>query len=180
MNNTEMAKELTKIAFEIMDDNIDSHNAPRILLNCILEIYRKEENSPVKDLNIQVDLQDFIEELKNNHICDETFRKELDKTWDKLITKINPKLFFKVQLNTKMNETPIEALNLSVRAYNNLKRAGYKTIGELADAIASGIDIRKINKCGTRSYEEIMEKLFSYQYNVLPQEKRADYIDQKV
>lgn len=75
-----------------------------------------------------------------------------------------------------MSETPIEALDLGVRAYNSLKRAGYGTIGELAEAIASGVEISKIRNCGTKSRREIMEKLFFYQYNVLPQEKRSNYI----
>ncbi len=75
-----------------------------------------------------------------------------------------------------MSETPIEALDLSVRAYNSLKRAGYGTIGDLAEAIAGGTEISKIRNCGVKSRREIMEKLFLYQYSALPQEKRAKYI----
>ncbi len=75
-----------------------------------------------------------------------------------------------------MSETPIEALDLGVRAYNSLKRAGYSTIGELAEAIASGTDISRIRNCGSKSRREIMEKLCLYQYSVLPQEKKNKYI----
>ncbi|WP_026528393.1 DNA-directed RNA polymerase subunit alpha C-terminal domain-containing protein [Butyrivibrio sp. VCD2006] len=64
-----------------------------------------------------------------------------------------------------------EALDLGVRAYNSLKRAGYSTIGELAEAIAEGTEIAKIRNCGAKSCREIMEKLFLYQYTKL-QEKR--------
>ncbi len=83
-------------------------------------------------------------------------------------------------LNTKMSETPIESLDLSVRAYNSLKRAGYVNIGDLAQDIAGGTEISKIRNCGAKSCREIMEKLFLYQYSVLPQEKRAGYIREVV
>lgn len=97
-------------------------------------------------------------------------------TGNRIHEKKGGKFFFNVYLNSKMSETPIEALDLGVRAYNSLKRAGYGTIGELAEAIASGVEISKIRNCGTKSRREIMEKLFFYQYNVLPQEKRSNYI----
>ena len=86
------------------------------------------------------------------------------------------KFFFNFYLNSKAAEAPIEALDLGVRAYNSLKRAGYSTIGELAQAIADGTEIAKIRNCGAKSCREIMEKLFLYQYSALPQEKRAKYI----
>ncbi len=97
-------------------------------------------------------------------------------TGDHVHEKKGGKFFFKIYLNSKMSETPIETLDLGVRAYNSLKRAGYSTIGELAEAIASGTEINKIRNCGTKSCREIMEKLFLYQYSALPQEKRAKYI----
>jgi DNA-directed RNA polymerase alpha subunit len=97
-------------------------------------------------------------------------------TGDRVHEKRGGKFFFKIYLNSKMSETPIEALDLGVRAYNSLKRAGYGTIGDLAEAIASGTEISKIRNCGSKSCREIMEKLFLYQYSALPQEKRAKYI----
>ncbi|WP_026489913.1 DNA-directed RNA polymerase subunit alpha C-terminal domain-containing protein [Butyrivibrio sp. XBB1001] len=97
-------------------------------------------------------------------------------TGDRIHEKKGGKFFFKFYLNSKMSETPIETLDLGVRAYNSLKRAGYSTIGELAEDIASGAEISKIRNCGTKSCREIMEKLFLYQYSCIPQEKRARYI----
>jgi DNA-directed RNA polymerase alpha subunit len=97
-------------------------------------------------------------------------------TGDRIHEKKGGKFFFKVYLNSRMSETPIEALDLSPRAYNSLKRAGYATIGNLAEAIASGSEIRRIRNCGSKSCREIMEKLFLYQYSLIPQEKKANYI----
>jgi DNA-directed RNA polymerase alpha subunit len=97
-------------------------------------------------------------------------------TGDRIHEKKGGKFFFKIYLNSKMSETPIEALELGVRAYNSLKRAGYSTIGDLAESIASGTEISKIRNCGSKSCREIMEKLFLYQYSLIPQEKKANYI----
>ncbi|WP_026653310.1 DNA-directed RNA polymerase subunit alpha C-terminal domain-containing protein [Butyrivibrio proteoclasticus] len=101
-------------------------------------------------------------------------------TGDRVHEKKGGKFFFNIYLNSKMSETPIETLELGVRAYNSLKRAGYSTIGELAEAISSGTEISKIRNCGAKSCREIMEKLFLYQYSALPQEKRVGYVKEVV
>ena len=90
------------------------------------------------------------------------------------------KFYFNFYLNNKAGDTPIEALDLGVRAYNSLKRAGYSTIGELAEAIAEGTEIAKIRNCGAKSCREIMEKLFLFQYNTLPHEKREGYVKEVI
>ncbi len=94
----------------------------------------------------------------------------------KVHDKKGGKFYFNLYLNQGMIDTPIEALDLSIRAYHSLQRAGYFKIGTLAEAIAGGVEISKIRNCGSKSCREIMEKLFLYQYNALPQEKRADYV----
>ena len=54
----------------------------------------------------------------------------------KIYEKKGEKFYFNFYLNKRAEETQIEALDLGVRAYNSLKRAGYSTIGELVVAIA--------------------------------------------
>lgn len=75
-----------------------------------------------------------------------------------------------------MGDAPIEELDLSVRAYHSLKRAGFNTIGEVVDAISSGTDLNQIRNCGKTSVREIMEHLFLYQYNSLPAERQDAYL----
>ena len=94
----------------------------------------------------------------------------------RLHEKKGGKFYFNFYMTGRTGETPIEALDLSQRPYNSLKRAGYSTIGDLAGAIAEGKEISKIRNCGTKSCREIMEKLFLYQYSCIPQEKKAKYI----
>ncbi|MDF7637732.1 DNA-directed RNA polymerase subunit alpha [Leuconostocaceae bacterium ESL0958] len=52
---------------------------------------------------------------------------------------------------------PIEDLDLSVRSYNCLKRAGINTIDELTDRSES--DMMKVRNLGRKSLDEIQEKL---------------------
>ena len=86
------------------------------------------------------------------------------------------KFKFRMYMTQEMCESSIETLELSVRSYNSLKRAGFNTVGQVADAISSGTELKKIRNCGAKSVREIMEHLFLYQYNSLPADKQNDYL----
>ena len=86
------------------------------------------------------------------------------------------KFRFYMNLTDMMKNEPIESLDLSVRSFNSLKRAGFHTIGDVAQAVASGRELKGIRNCGAKSVREIMEHLFLYQYNSLPQERQNKYL----
>ena len=94
--------------------------------------------------------------------------------------KKNGKLRFRMRLNPQMSTETIESLDLSVRSYNSLKRAGFSTIGELAEAVAGGMQLRSIRNCGATSAREIMEHLFLYQYNSLRPEEQDAFLREVV
>ena len=73
----------------------------------------------------------------------------------------------------------VEALDLSLRSQNCLKRGGYDTINSFVEHIDSRQDFSKIRNVGRKSTNEIMVKLFLYTYRNLPPAKRKAYI-QKV
>jgi len=54
-------------------------------------------------------------------------------------------------------EKPIEDLDLSVRSYNCLKRAGIHTLGELIEK--SEEDMMKVRNLGKKSLKEVKQKL---------------------
>ncbi len=57
-------------------------------------------------------------------------------------------------------DMPIEELNLSVRAYNCLKRAGITRVGEVLDRLAKGEEeIMSIRNFGRKSLMELQQKL---------------------
>jgi DNA-directed RNA polymerase subunit alpha len=57
----------------------------------------------------------------------------------------------------KVMEMTIEELDLSVRSYNCLKRAGINTVQELTQK--SEEDMMKVRNLGRKSLEEVQEKL---------------------
>ena len=65
---------------------------------------------------------------------------------------------------TKLFEKPIEEMELSVRSYNCLKRAGIETIGDLAKKTRA--DMLKVRNMGAKSLEEVMQKMESYGINL--------------
>ena len=69
-----------------------------------------------------------------------------------------------------------EMLDLSVRASNSLKRAGFQTVGDLITKVESFDEIAKIRNCGATSLSEIMGRLFFYQYSLIPKDKRSEYM----
>jgi DNA-directed RNA polymerase subunit alpha len=61
---------------------------------------------------------------------------------------------------SRVYDTPIEELELSVRAYNCLKRAGITKVGEVLERLQKGKDaILAIRNFGQKSLDELMERL---------------------
>ena len=54
-------------------------------------------------------------------------------------------------------DVPIEALNLTVRAYNGLRRNGIQTLGELLER--SGSELRALTDFGPKALEDVKERL---------------------
>lgn len=61
---------------------------------------------------------------------------------------------------TKVSDTPIEELELTVRAYNCLKRAGITQVGEIIEKLKKGPDeIMAIRNFGQKSLDELIDRL---------------------
>lgn len=88
------------------------------------------------------------------------------------------KFYFRVYLTEKLENTAIDVLELSVRSYNCLKRAGIDTIGELCLRIYDRGDLHSIRNCGRNSVAEIMDNLFAYHYSQLRPEYKARYLEE--
>ena len=71
----------------------------------------------------------------------------------------------------------IDELELSVRSYNCLRRAGYQTINSVVNDIDRREDLAKIRNLGKKSGDEIMLRLFLYTYQNLKPEKRRAYLE---
>ena len=87
---------------------------------------------------------------------------------------------FRMYMTNEMMNSPLDVLDLGVRAYHCLMRAGYKTVGQVADAVASKEGIGGIRNCGKKSVREIKEQLFLFNYNNLDVSRRDSYLKEVV
>ena len=69
----------------------------------------------------------------------------------------------------KVMEMTIEDLDLSVRAYNCLKRAGINTVAELVQRNQE--DMMKVRNLGKKSLEEVEQKLQALGLGLRPTEE---------
>jgi len=69
----------------------------------------------------------------------------------------------------RLLDMPIEELDLSVRSFNCLKRAGINTVGELTSKTDE--DMMKVRNLGKKSLEEVKEKLASLGLSLKPSEE---------
>lgn len=76
---------------------------------------------------------------------------------------------------SRIYETPIEELELSVRAYNCLKRAGITKVGEILEKMAEGEDeILTIRNFGKKSLEELKERMWAKGFWPIEGEETAE------
>ena len=66
-------------------------------------------------------------------------------------------------------EMTIEELDLSVRSFNCLKRAGINTVGDLINK--SEDEMMKVRNLGRKSLEEVMSKLDSLGFSLTKEEE---------
>ena len=69
----------------------------------------------------------------------------------------------------KALEMNIDELELSVRSYNCLKRAGINTVEELCDRTPE--DMMKVRNLGRKSLEEVLTKLKELNLSLKPSEE---------
>lgn len=64
------------------------------------------------------------------------------------------------RLSSEQAETPVEALDLSVRVFNSLKRTGITTVGDVLELLAKGDQaVMSIRNFGEKSLEELRQKM---------------------
>lgn len=136
--------------------------------------------------------KDKVLEIEASKRKESSMSEKCQKVFDEILTLVptanfseikkrrGGKLRYPIYINEKLRTTELEALELSVRSSNCLHRAGYRTIGELVEAIESSEDLKKIRNCGAKSIDEIMEQLFCYQYCQLDASQKVKYIDKIV
>ena len=103
-------------------------------------------------------------------------KRRTHRELNSVYAKYGKQLRFPVYLGQALTEAPLEDLELSVRSYNCLKRAGMRTVGDLVEGIDGRTDLLKIRNLGIRSANEIMQAVMEYQYYLLSEEGKSRYL----
>jgi DNA-directed RNA polymerase subunit alpha len=126
---------VTKVNFTVEDIRTENDIADRLILEIWTNGSIKPEESLSMAANILVDLFTPLQDVDNVRGKTEELPAEEDPT----------------------SQIPIEELNLSVRAYNCLKRAQINTVADLLDY--SQEDLLEIKNFGQKSAEEVIDAL---------------------
>lgn len=78
--------------------------------------------------------------------------------------------------STRLRETNLDSLDLPVRGYNCLRRAGCSTIGDVLSKYPTKQDVKRIRNCGEKSANEIFIHFMAYQYEMLSDKEKAGYL----
>lgn len=82
----------------------------------------------------------------------------------------------KIAYSRKTCDTSIDDMQLSVRAWNALKRAGVNTIGELIDVIQED-GLMKIRNLGKKSMTEIKTRILETGFRDLTETEKIRYFE---
>ena len=138
---------------------IDSIYTPVVKANYIVESTRVEQSIDFDKLTLEVttdgttsakEITSLAAKIMNDHI--KLFVDLIENMADKAIL-VEPQADSKI----KVLEMSVEDLDLSVRSYNCLKRAGIHTVEDLTKR--SEEDMLKVRNLGRKSLEEVVKKL---------------------
>ena len=103
-------------------------------------------------------------------------RRRNFREFDDIYRKYGKRFRFPVYLGEEFMETPLDNLELSVRSYNCLWRAGIRNVGNIVNRIDNRSDLLHIRNLGIRSADEIMTALMEYQFSLLSDEGKKKYL----
>jgi len=79
---------------------------------------------------------------------------------DEMLTVAVEKEVGGVKLSSEIAETPVEALDLSVRVFNSLKRTGITTVGDVLELLEKGDNaVMSIRNFGEKSLDELRTRM---------------------
>lgn len=84
---------------------------------------------------------------------------------------------YPVYVSSACMNNDIMDMDLSVRSYNCLKRAGIQTVGDLVNRIDKEEDLKVFRNLGMKSAKEIMFGIFTYQFSQLSNEGKKPYLE---
>lgn len=155
---------------------IDAIYTPVTKCNYVVEKTRVEDNVDFDKLTLEVFTNDSIKpsdavSLASKFLIDHF---EVVSKLNEAIANQNYMYEPEEKIANKKLEKKIEELDLSVRSYNCLKRAGINTVGELAQKTSE--EMMRVRNLGRKSLKEVIQKLHEIGLD-LRQSYDSDFLD---
>ena len=105
---------------------------------------------------------------------------EMDEYGDRrkieFVNNRDERFLFPVYLDSRIKDIDVDEAEMSVRATNCLKRAGFRNFGELLKRTESREDLRKIRNVSSHTAHEILKTLLCCQFSVLGLKEQKEYV----
>ncbi|MBN2540910.1 MAG: DNA-directed RNA polymerase subunit alpha [Bacilli bacterium] len=153
------AKDNAPYREDVNDIAIDSIYTPIVKANYTVEKTRVEDSGDYDKLIIEIWTNGSIHPKDAIGMASKMLIDHLQAVVELSTTEIEEDFMVERKSEEKNRnlEKPIEDLDLSVRSYNCLKRAGIHTLGELIEKTEE--DMMKVRNLGKKSLKEVKQKL---------------------
>ena len=94
---------------------------------------------------------------------------------DTLIAVFGKGAIIEMGFTQKLCETEVKDMEISVRAYNGLMRAGCKTVGQLIEKINEGT-LLNVRNLGIKSAAELRRFIVELGYEQMSEKKRREFL----
>lgn len=151
--------------------HVDSIYTPVLKVNYTVENTRVEQITDYDKLTLEVWTDGTISAKEAVSLAAKILNRQLNHFVD-LSDEVSSTEIMEKKEDTgkeKVLEMTIEELDLSVRAFNCLKRAGVNTVGDLISK--SPEEMMKVRNLGKKSLEEVISKLESLGFNLSKDEE---------
>lgn len=138
----------------------DSIYSPVEKVSYAVEPTRVGESAKYDQLTLEIETNGALKPYEAISLAAKILVEHLNMFVELTDMAVNMEVMSEAQSDTtnKVLDMTIEELDLSVRSYNCLKRAGINTVQELTDK--SEADMMKVRNLGRKSLEEVKNKLF--------------------
>jgi len=150
---------------------VDSIYTPVLKVNYVVENTRVEQITDYDKLTMEVWTDGTISAKEAVSLAAKILNRQLNQFVDLSDEMSSAEILDKKEESGKEKtlEMTIEELDLSVRAFNCLKRAGVNTVQDLVNK--SPEEMMKVRNLGKKSLEEVMEKLASLNFTLSEEEE---------
>ena len=137
----------------------DSMYSPVEKVSCAVEPTRVGESAKYDQLTLEIETNGALKPYEAISLAAKILVEHLNMFVELTDMAVNMEVMSEAQSDTtnKVLDMTIEELDLSVRSYNCLKRAGIQTVQDLA--AKSEDDMIKVRNLGKKSLKEVKEKL---------------------